>query len=249
MPLGLISAALFAFGAIAASLLLCFAWRQSKANKNKSLGQRSVCDHCGKQLSAVALIPVLGFFIVRGKCQKCGHDAPYYSLLAEVLIGSIWAGVFYHQPQLNWWSLLGFFVVSACLVTIVMNDFFWQEIPVPLIWATGLVLVGLLSLQTSWLPNFSASGTGALVAAGFFLWQYVLSRGRWVSSEDMWVGALSGALIGWNAIVLGTAVAYVGAALYSILCALVKRQEKLDRVPLSAFLAWSTLIFLLAKLV
>lgn len=249
MSVWFLTTALFWLGASLASALLCFSWRNARAQKARKFSQHSGCDVCGKTLPWYALVPVLGYFFVRGKCQSCKHFAPYYSFLGEFLTGIIWALIFSYNPSLNILSLIGIFLLSAILICLIISDFFWQEIPSPLIWVSYVLIGFLVFYQLPWLPSLGSSVSGALITAGFFLWQYVLSRGRWVSPSDLWVGILSGALIGWNQVVLVTAIAYVGAAVYAILSASVKKQKRLERVPLSAFLAWSTLIFLLAKLV
>ena len=246
MPAWLVAVFLFFSGTVTASGLMCYVWRTRHC---QSLGGRSKCDWCQVKLPLKALIPVIGFFITRGKCGDCGREVPYYSLLSEILIGSLWAGLWLNNPELSWGTWLAFFLASAALVTIIISDFFWQEIPVRVLFPILVIVLALTYFQTPVLPVWWSALGGSLAAAGFFLWQYVLSRGKWVSGGDIWIGALSGALIGWNQVVLVTAVGYGGAAAYSLLCAMVKHDKRFNRVPLGSFLAWSTLIFLLAKLV
>lgn len=248
MPLWLACAALFGAGAITGSALLCYTWRVVRAKKKFLFEKFSVCDWCGQILPRLALIPIIGIVLAKGVCRKCQRAVPLYSVLAEISIGTVWAGIFWFNPQLSFISLGGLLLISAILITIIISDFFWQEIPVKLIWGALIVLILISYVEPVWLPVFMSSITGALVAAGFFLWQYVLSRGKWVGGADTWIGALSGALVGWSQIVLVTAVGYVGAAVYALAASSINRQKQLDRVPLGAFLAWSTLIFLLAKL-
>lgn len=173
---------------------------------------------------------------------------PLYSFLGEILIGGLWAGVWWKNPHLSLGLLFVFFLVSSVLVMVILSDFFWQEIPAKILIPVIVIVLGLAISNITELPERWSALTGSLTAAGFFLWQYVLSRGKWVEIGDLWVGALSGALIGWNKIVLVTAVGYTGAAAYALLCVIIKHNKRFDRVPLGSFLAWSTLIFLLAKI-
>ena len=174
---------------------------------------------------------------------------PKISYLGELLVGSLWAGVWLNQPAINVGILLAFFLVSTVLVLVIITDFFWQEISTSVLMPV-IVIIGVLAMSNlTDLPDRWSALTGSLVAAGFFLWQYVLSRGRWVQIGDVWIGVLAGLLVGWNQITLVAAVAYAGATVYALLCAIIKHQQRFDRVPLGSFLAWSTLIFFLATLI
>lgn len=74
---------------------------------------RSKCASCGHALSALDLIPVLGWLIRRGKCAYCGKPIPADCLIAELAgaAGFVCAGLrFGLTPALGqwliWWALL-----------------------------------------------------------------------------------------------------------------------------------------------
>ena len=90
---------------------------------------------------------------------------------------------------------------------------------------------------------------GAVASAGFFAWQYVLSRGRWIGSADIWLGAFLGFLFGWNTIVLVLAAGYGLAAVGSIIQLFMMRSKIPRTIPLGGFLSLSGLIFFLNKII
>ncbi len=184
-----------------------------------------------------------------GYAWRTHAPRPKISYLAELLVGSLWAGVWLNQPAIELGILLVFFLVSTSLVLVIITDFFWQEISTSLLIPVIIIIAALAMSNLTNLPDRWSALTGSLAAAGFFLWQYVLSRGRWVQIGDVWIGVLAGLLVGWNQITLVAAVAYAGATVYALLCAVTKRQQRFDRVPLGSFLAWSALIFFLATLI
>ncbi|AMB96336.1 prepilin peptidase [Aerococcus urinae] len=67
MPLSLV----FFFFAALASCLMAFSHRYLK--KLPFVWARSQCDQCQVTLSALALIPIAGYFLSRGRCFHCQH--------------------------------------------------------------------------------------------------------------------------------------------------------------------------------
>jgi len=54
----------------------------------------SSCPGCGRRLGITELIPVLGFLIYRGKCRICGYKIPVQYLCAEVIVPSLYIGLY-----------------------------------------------------------------------------------------------------------------------------------------------------------
>ncbi|MBQ9882427.1 MAG: prepilin peptidase, partial [Synergistes sp.] len=51
--------------------------------------ERSVCDSCGKELSARDLIPVVSFIALGGRCRSCGAKIPLRHLTAEIAAAAV----------------------------------------------------------------------------------------------------------------------------------------------------------------
>ena len=80
--------ALFYFSTLAAllggamgSFLHCAAWRIVRGES--FLRGRSRCPDCGHTLGPVDLIPLLGWFLLGGKCRYCGKPIPFRYVLSE----------------------------------------------------------------------------------------------------------------------------------------------------------------------
>ncbi len=52
-----------------------------------ALSGRSRCDGCGAQLTALELVPVLGWLLARGRCARCGYRVPAIYPASEALAG------------------------------------------------------------------------------------------------------------------------------------------------------------------
>lgn len=47
----------------------------------------SVCEHCGKRLSAWDMIPVISCLILKGRCRRCGYFFGYSHAMSEAVGG------------------------------------------------------------------------------------------------------------------------------------------------------------------
>ena len=61
----------FCYGAVIGSFINAAAMR-TVADKKWWGNERSVCDSCGRILSALELIPVVSYIVLGGKCRTCG---------------------------------------------------------------------------------------------------------------------------------------------------------------------------------
>ena len=81
----------FIIGTFIASFFMTLAER-SLAEKNNSLKDilfsRSRCTSCGKNISPLGLIPVIGFLAARGKCT-CGSKINFIYPLSEIICGLV----------------------------------------------------------------------------------------------------------------------------------------------------------------
>jgi len=74
----------------------------------KGAAARSFCPHCRHTLTAMDMVPVLSWLLLRGKCRYCSHPVSIYYPLIELACGML--------------TLLAFFVwdVSAAAFTAVL---------------------------------------------------------------------------------------------------------------------------------
>ena len=47
-------------------------------------GERSICDSCGRKLTALELVPVVSWFALSGGCKSCGAKIPLRYLIVEL---------------------------------------------------------------------------------------------------------------------------------------------------------------------
>lgn len=115
---------IFFLGASIASYINATLYRIEKNTKLSTLlSENSHCEKCKKKLTWYELIPVIGFFIIGGKCPKCGMKVNIYYPLSEAFFGISFLLLYYNQaPVYIWIVLLLLFILSY-------YDFLYREIP------------------------------------------------------------------------------------------------------------------------
>jgi len=170
----------------------------------------SHCMACGKPVRAVDNIPILSYFLLRGRCRSCGARFSIRYALVELLTGLLAAAIF--------WKFVAADPDGAVAVRLARFSLYFA-------FAGALVVLAFIDLDTKLLPDvitlpaipiFFLSAFGAHdvpwlervigVAAGYLFvrliadfYYYVLKR------EGMGLGdgkllALVGAVLGWKAL-------------------------------------------------
>lgn len=74
-------------GAVFGSFLNCAAFRIARGES--FIKGRSRCPHCGHELSASDLIPVLSWVFLRGRCRYCGTKISPRYVISELLFAAV----------------------------------------------------------------------------------------------------------------------------------------------------------------
>lgn len=234
----------FFFGLIFGSFLNSIIWRlwDNIAIFSRS---RSVCVHCRHQLSWKENIPLVSWFVLRGKCAHCNKNISLHYPLVELGVAICFTLVAYHyltMSNFSEWTLLRDLVFTAFLVVIFVQDLRYQIILSNVVWI-GAVF-GLI-INVSFLGyDFNSLILGALIGGGFFLAQYLLSGGRWIGGGDVRMGVMMGLWLGWQNTVVAIFLAYIIGAIFAVFLLITKRANGKTAIPFGTFLAVTTMISL-----
>ncbi len=234
MPLILLIS--FLLGAACGSFLITAVFR---LHENRSLRGRSKCDDCGTALKFRDLIPILSFFFLRGTCGNCKKKISFLHPLVECIVGLLFVFVAYmrianggvHVPAF----IMRDWYIVFMLAFIFIYDALFMEVEdrlvVPAI-ATIFLVSGVFQWQT-----WTSMALGALVGGGFFLIQYVVSRGKWVGAGDILIGIFLGAVLGIPLAIVGLFVSYIIGAAVSAVFLFLKKNKAGDKVPMGVYLS------------
>lgn len=105
---------------------------------------RSRCDHCGRILGAIDLVPILSSFVQRGRCRTCGGEIDPLHRQVELGCAAIGAVSLLVAPTGAGLALAAF---GWLLVPLAVLDWRHQWLPDPLnllLGASGLAIGGFL---------------------------------------------------------------------------------------------------------
>jgi len=209
--------------------------------KNESvILPRSLCPACSKKILPWDNIPVLSYFLLRGKCRQCDAQITIFYPIIEILIALLLLFGFINLEVS--WKFAIFCILGPALVIIAIIDIKHKIIP-DIITLPG-ILLGFLT--GSFLVGSKNSLIGLLVGAGSFLIiseTYYRIRGTvGIGGGDIKFIAGIGALLGWQQVILVIFLsAFMGSAV-GIVGLVGKRLGPLSQIPFGPFLAVGTLI-------
>src|SRR3989338_1261813 len=211
------------------------------ASGERFLAARSHCPSCRHVLSFLDLMPVVSFFMLRGRCRYCGWRISWrYPLIelstAILFIFIIIRHVSAYGLELTAYSLLIivrdiFFVLG--LIALFIFDVVWYIVPDSVSLPVIVVSAVLNLLMGVSLPS---RFLGMLVGWGFYLALWFFSQGRWVGSGDIRLGLVLGAMLGYPLVFVALWVAYVAGGVVAVCLLAARRKELSDVLPMGAFL-------------
>ncbi|MEK7167516.1 MAG: prepilin peptidase [Patescibacteria group bacterium] len=241
---------IFVLGTIIGSFLNVVIFRFH--SKEKIGMSRSHCQSCNHILEAADLIPVLSFFVQKGKCRYCGNKISWQYPLVELftgivfvlsaysLVGTLGASMIFYSPALliQW---LRNIIFGCFLIVIFVYDFKWY-----LILDRVTVPAMAIALFFNWYLHLGLKNLflAAFIGLFFFLAQYLVSKGKWIGGGDLRMGFLMGLMVGWPNIIVALFFSYVIGAIFSVFLIIIKRKKMKSQIPFGTFLALGTFIAL-----
>lgn len=211
---------------------------------------RAKCVGCVEPIAWFDLIPVVSYFVLKGRCRRCTSAIEWQYPAVEFAMGVLFT-LFAARIFLGL-GIPGFVgegeygllfirdaIVSMFLVVIFLYDFRFSVIPdrfsIPAMVAA--LLLNLALGATPW-----GILLGGLAIGAFFSIQFLASQGRWVGGGDIRMGMLMGFLLGLPLGVLALFISYVMGALGGLYL-VGKGHRRLDsHVPFGTFMAIGTIV-------
>ena len=204
----------FIFGVIIGSFLNVIIYRLP-LNLDIVKG-RSMCTSCGTQIQNYDLIPIISFFILKGKCRACKIKFSIRYMLIELFTGIVFVCIAVLNGP-NYLSML-MAILSAILITISMIDFDTLTIPDSLILSILILSIPFYILE----PNFLDKFIGFfIVSLPMFLVTLRINNG--FGGGDIKLMAVLGLILGWKNTLLTIFLGSIFGVIYAILDRKIKR--------------------------
>lgn len=209
-----------------------------RAPRHASLGGRSRCDRCRRNLRWWELVPVVSALVLRFRCPTCAGAIAFRYTAVEVA-GALLALLVLWRfggalTFVGAWTFLGLVALGVLAVIDADLGVVPDAVSVPAIIVVGLA--HLVSARTWMVPAGIAAG------AAWFALQRCISRGRWVGDGDTRVGALMGAILPLQTLTIGLAASYVVGGAVAAALLLTHRAHRGDHIPFVPFLFAGTVI-------
>lgn len=170
---------------------------------SESRQERSHCMSCGTQIRTYDLIPVVSFFILRGKCRSCGSALSVQYPLVELALASLFLLAWHFVPPvLTAFSLAAFvalLVFLSALLALVVYDIRHTLVPMPFIYvllAAALAAPVFQSISIQSIEPLTDAILGGAVLAGFLYALHLGTRGRGMGMGDVYIAGAAGLLLG-----------------------------------------------------
>jgi len=231
---------LFILGLSFGSFLNAFEWRIK--NRVSLLKGRSICPHCNREIRWYDNIPLISFFLLKRKCRNCKKNISWQYPVVELWMGIVFVALWFvhlHDNTSVYLLVRDLFAVWI-LTFIFMYDLKYLEVvDFAVLPAVPVVFVlALFARALSW-ENMLI---GMALGMGFFLLQYVVSKGKWIGGGDIRIGLLMGVILGWKLLIMALWVAYIIGAIVAVGLLITKKKGMKSEVPMGTFLTVATLV-------
>ena len=203
---------------------------------------RSRCPKCAHTLSWYELVPLVSFAIQRARCRACGEKISWQYPLVELATAFLFVFIYDFLPAYyHGWEVAYLFFVWASLLVLFVFDLKHYIIPNKVLYPLILVVAAHAFFGSGFMVTPYAIAS-ALGASGFFLVQYLVSRGRWIGFGDVKFGIFMGLFLGFPLILVAFFFSYfIGAAIGGVLLALHSKKLQ-SEIPFGPFLVLGTFI-------
>ena len=208
---------------------------------------RSHCTKCGRELTALELVPCISYICLGGKCKTCGVKIPPRDFIVEIIGGAafIGCGTYFGCGNSGIISLRGavIFAYLGILLVVALIDQDTQ-----MIYDRFHVMVLALAIAAIWLfPEHGVRSRllGTVVIAVPMLVISLLIPGAF-GGGDIKLMSVSGLLIGGASMICAMCIGIITGGAYVTLMLVRKRLNKTDQFAFGPFLAFglATAIFL-----
>ncbi len=258
-------AVVFLYGTLFGSFLNVVIYRMPLERSVVAPG--SACGTCGTPLIWWQNIPVLSYFLLRGRCHTCGSTFSIRYACVEALTGAVAGGLLLHHGEIGFPFFYHFVFFCFLAVIFFMDLDHWiilDQVSVPgtLVGLVGSVLMPLRGDLPAEFPDLGlyanplSSILGVLVGSAFF-WSIqvvgtLLARQEALGGGDIKLAALMGAFLGWKMGLVSFLGSFLLGAMVAVPLMIGGRRRGKDPVPLGTFMAvagfltalWGEQIFL-----
>ena len=204
----------------------------------------SRCPQCGRGISWHDNVPIVGYFLLRGRCRHCRQPISGRYPLVEFL-SAVLALAAYVKFGFSL-ALPAVFLFLAVVIVIVFIDIEHQIIPHEIV-LPGIpvfLLAAVFIMGVPWLDSFLGIMVGIGILYLIALYYEQLTGNEGMGGGDVNLMAMFGAFLGWQSLLFILMIASVTGAAVGIFL-MIRRGESLKyAVPFGPFLSLGAVLYL-----
>lgn len=229
--------------------------------QEESLSGRSHCDYCHHRLAWYDLIPIVSFFLIKGRCRYCRKKISWQYPMIEMITGLVFLLVFSFQFSvfnefsifsfqkeniLNLFKLFFSWGITSCFIVIFVSDLKYHLVSdwvllSLFIFVLGFHLTNFNHFQP-FLTNFMPSSL--FVALPIFL-IYFISKERAMGFGDVIMSVIVGFLLGWQKGLLALYIAVITGAIYGIILIIFRQKKLKSKIAFGPFIIIGVVLMLI----
>ena len=167
------------------------------------------CENCKAKLDKELFIPVIGYFMKKGRCNSCNKRTISSNIWIQFLVG-ITLSLIYYIKGMSIESVT-YCLLTLILIIITVVDFAIYEIPVEMNWA--ILGLGIFYSIVDW-DNIISHIIGFFVISAPIYVLIQVTDGKAMGGGDCKLMATAGLLMGWKLTLLSF---FLGCILGSVI--------------------------------
>jgi leader peptidase (prepilin peptidase) / N-methyltransferase len=242
MPPNFGGAVFFIFGAIMGSFANVIIYRLPLGES--IVRPRSHCRQCKKQVAWFDNLPILTFFILRGKCRYCSAKFSWRYPMVEFIMGAVFCALYFaYGLTPTFFELL---IFSFGLVTVTFIDF--DHMILPDVFTLSGIVIGLVGALINPDREFMPAFLGVLFGGGF-LWAisaiyFAVRKIEGVGGGDIKLLAWTGAVLGWQSIPFVILTGSIAGTLVGVFIMIKSKGNMQTAIPFGPYLALGAFLFI-----
>lgn len=204
----------------------------------------SRCQSCNAPVRWFDNIPVLSWFLLKGRCRSCKARIPFRYVCVELMTGLMFVATYVRFGP-SWLLLVHDWPFVSLLIAITFIDLDHRIIPDEL--SLGGLVLGLLTSGLVQDLGFVPAAIGSAVGFGIFYgfaWLYLRYSGRsGLGGGDIKLLAMLGSFLGTTGVFTTILISSITGSVIGIVWGLAQRQKKVmaTAIPYGPFLVLGAL--------
>lgn len=201
---------------------------------------RSHCDHCGRKLTFIDLIPVFSYLMLQGKCRTCKKVLSLQYPLIEMLTGFAFIIAFYFLGHSTSWqsiiTLVSSLGIVSALIVIFVADYKYHLIPDI---ATASLFLFSFGISGSFNSIFERFGA-AVILFVILLLIHLGTKGRGLGFGDVKLAGAMGFVLGLIPGLVALYLAFVIGGIFGLVLIVSGKRGLKSKIAFGPFLVIGT---------